>query len=120
MEELLTAMDRTAANFAKLQDVWNRAARFVPTGPFRGSYPEYDNLRRAWKDLLAGLPLIDGWTITDELPDVDALGQAYIDYLDIGEAPVPGSRGRAEARQGSRRILVSAQPGPEPGRPRAA
>lgn len=89
MDELLTAMDRTAANLAKLQDVWNRAARFIPTSPSRGSHPEYDNLRRAWKDLLAGLPPIDGWTITDELPDIDALGQDYIDYWDIGEAPFP-------------------------------
>ncbi len=87
IDELLTAMDRTAANLAKLQDVWNRAAPFVPTGPSRGSDPEYDNLRRVWKNLLAGLPPVDSWTITDELPDIDALGQAYIDYLDIGEAP---------------------------------
>lgn len=89
MDELLTAMDRTAANLVKLQDVWNRAARFVPTGPSRGSHPEYDNLRRAWNDLLAGLPPIDGWTITDELPDIDALGQDFIDYFEISEAPFP-------------------------------
>ncbi|MGH3830187.1 MAG: hypothetical protein ACRDRS_06980 [Pseudonocardiaceae bacterium] len=87
MDELLNAMDRTAANLAKLQDIWDRAAPFIPTGPSRGSHPEYDDLRRAWKDLLVGLPAIDGWTITDELPDTDALGQAYIDYFDIGEAP---------------------------------
>lgn len=87
MDELLTVMDRTAANLAKLQDVWNRAARFVPTGPARGSHPEYDNLRRAWKDLMAGLPPIDGWTITDELPDIDELGQDYIDCFDISVAP---------------------------------
>lgn len=47
MDELLTAMDRAAANLAKLQDVWNRAAQFIPSGPSRGSHPEYDNLRRA-------------------------------------------------------------------------
>lgn len=48
---------------------------------------EYDNLRRAWKDLLAGLPPIDGWTITDELPDIDDLGQAYIDCFEISVTP---------------------------------
>ena len=87
MNELLNAMDRTAANLAKLRDIWDHAARFVPIGPARGSHPEYDNFRRAWKDLLAGLPPIDYWTITDELPDIDALGKAYIDCRDIGEAP---------------------------------
>ncbi len=89
MDELLTAMDRTSANLAKLEDLWRRAAPFLPTGPSRGSDPEYDNLRRAWQDLLAGLPPIDGWTITEELPDADALGQDFIDYLEIGEPPFP-------------------------------
>jgi hypothetical protein len=37
--------------------------------------------------LLPGLPPIDGWTITDELPDIDELGQNYIDYFEIGETP---------------------------------
>jgi hypothetical protein len=40
-------------------------------------------------DLLPGLPAIDGWTITDPLPDIDALGQAFIDYADIMEPPWP-------------------------------
>ncbi|MGW7533311.1 restriction endonuclease [Amycolatopsis sp. NPDC054798] len=88
LEDLLNAMDRTAANLTKLEDVWRRAQPFVPTSPARGSDPEYDDLRRAWSDLLAGLPQIDGWTITDELPDIDELGQAYIDYFEISEPPI--------------------------------
>jgi hypothetical protein len=87
LDKLLKAMDMASANLAKLENVWNRAFPFVPRGPMRGSHPEYDNLRRAWKDLLPGLPPIDGWTITDELPDMDGLGQSFIDYLDIGEPP---------------------------------
>lgn len=89
LDELLTAMDRTAANLAKLEDVWKRAEPFIPSGPARGSHPEYDDLRRTWHDLLVGLPPIDGWTITEELPDIDGLGQAFIDYLEIGEPPFP-------------------------------
>jgi len=87
LDDLLTAMDRTEANLAKLEDVWSRAASFIPAGPARGSDPEYDDLGRAWMDLLSGLPPIDGWTITDPLPDIDALGQSFIDYMDIGEPP---------------------------------
>ena len=89
IEDLLNAMDRTAANLAKLDQVWARAHWFIPTGPARGSNPEYDDLRRAWLDLLPGLPPIDGWTITGPLPDIDSLGQAFIDYADIGEQPWP-------------------------------
>jgi hypothetical protein len=87
LDDLLNAMDRAEANLAKLENVWNRAASFIPTSPTRGSDPEYDDLGRARVDLLPGLPPIDGWTITDPLPDIDALGQGFIDYMDIGEPP---------------------------------
>jgi hypothetical protein len=80
-------MDRAAANLAKLEGVWSRATAFIPEGPARGSPPEYDDLRRAWADLLPGLPMIDGWTVTDPLPDIDEMGQEFIDYIDIGEHP---------------------------------
>jgi hypothetical protein len=87
LEELLNAMDRAEANLAKLENVWGRASSFVPTGPARGSHPEYDDLRRGWADLLPGLPPVDGWTITDPLPDIDEIGQMFIDYLEISEPP---------------------------------
>jgi hypothetical protein len=87
LDELLSVMDRPAADLARLQGIWDRAVSFIPTGPSRGTPDEYEDLARAWADLLASLPPIDGWTITEELPDIDAMGQAFIDYLDIGEAP---------------------------------
>ena len=87
LNDLLNAMDRTAANLAKLDDVWGRAVSFMPTGPARGSNPQYDDLRRAWADLLRGLPLIDGWTITAPLPDIDEIGQIFIDCFEISQYP---------------------------------
>lgn len=87
LDELLNAMDRTAANLAKLDDVWRRAAAFLPNGPAAGSPAEYDDLCRAWDDLLPGLPTIDSWTITGRLPDIDARGRDFIDYAEIGEPP---------------------------------
>lgn len=85
LNDLLDALDRTGANLAKLEHVWLRAASFIPTGPARGSDPEYDDLRRAWADLLPGIRPIDGWTITDPLPDLDELGQNFIDLWEVGE-----------------------------------
>lgn len=87
LEELLSAMDWAAADLARLEVVWERAGTLVPTGPARGSDPGYDELSRMWRNLLVGLPLIDGWTITADLPDLDDIGQSYIDHLDIGELP---------------------------------
>lgn len=87
MDALLNALDRAAANLTKLENVWARAAPMLPTGPAAGSTPEYDDLCRAWRDLLIGLPPIDGWTVTDELPDADGIGRAFIDYFEISEIP---------------------------------
>ena len=85
LDELLSALDRTAANLGKAEDVWARAKPLIPTRPARGSSPEYEDLARAWKDLLRGLPPIDGWSVTAELPDIVELGQAYLDMELIGE-----------------------------------
>nr|WP_168515171.1 hypothetical protein [Streptomyces sp. S1D4-11]QIZ00512.1 hypothetical protein HEP87_50395 [Streptomyces sp. S1D4-11] len=38
-------------------------------------------------DLLPGFPPIDGWTITDPLPDIAAMGQSFIDFVEIDELP---------------------------------
>lgn len=87
LTELLDVLDRTAANVEKLDAVWERAETFIPRGPSGGSDPEYDDLRRAWADLLPGLPTIDGWTITAPLPDIDDIGRAFIDWMEVGELP---------------------------------
>ncbi|MFI0144657.1 restriction endonuclease [Streptomyces globisporus] len=87
LEELLRAMDRTAANLKKLESVWEQAKPFIPTGPQLGSSVQYDGLKAAWADLLPGLPPIDGWTITDLLPDIGDIGQAFLDYREIGMSP---------------------------------
>ncbi len=87
LRDLLEQMDRAAANLSKLERIWERASQFIPQGPSIGSHPEYDDLARSWDDLLEGLPLIDGWTIREGLPDIAALGQGYLDYAEIGEVP---------------------------------
>ncbi|MCG5464837.1 restriction endonuclease [Micromonospora sp. MED01] len=85
LDELLTVMDRTSANLERLQAIWDRAYPLLPTGPSAGSTNEYDDLTRAWNDLLPGLPRINGWTISESLPDMGGIGQAYIDYLELSE-----------------------------------
>lgn len=80
-------MDKVATNLTKLAAIWERAAPMLPTGPSRGTTVEYEDLARSWRDLLQGLPPIDSWTITEDLPDQDGLGQTFLDYAEIGEPP---------------------------------
>lgn len=87
LEELITTMDKVAANLAKMTAVWERAQPMLPSGPSRGRTPEYEDLARGWNDLRSGLPPIDGWTITSPLPDQDDIGSEYIDYFEVGESP---------------------------------
>jgi hypothetical protein len=83
LNDLLSVIDRAAANLAKLEEVWHRAEPFIPSGPAIGSHPEYDDLRRTWDDLLVGLPKIDGCTITESLPEIDVLGHAYLEFAEM-------------------------------------
>ena len=85
LNDLLLTMDRVAANLARLDGIWERAKPLLPSSPSRGSSQEYDDLRRSWSSLCRGLLPIDGFTVSDELPDADAAGQAFIEYWEIGE-----------------------------------
>lgn len=82
-------MERTAANVSRLETVWERAREFIPEGPAAGSSPEYDDHCRAWRGLVEALPLIHGFRIQAELPDIDEIGRAFLSYAEIGEPPFP-------------------------------
>ncbi|MFE6735575.1 restriction endonuclease [Microbacterium sp. NPDC057650] len=95
LEDLLRVMDRAAANLAKLQAIWDRAEPMIPTGPQRGTTREYEDLRRVWGTLVAGLPPIDGYTVTEQLPDIDVAGQTFMQYWELSE-PAFGLRNELE------------------------
>lgn len=84
LNELLGAMDATAANLQKLDQVWSRAQGIIPTSPSEGSSREYDDLCRIWVDLLTGLPLIGGWTVSVELPDANEIGRRHVNDRSFG------------------------------------
>lgn len=87
LDSLLTTFDKVAVNLEKLERVWERAKPFVAEAPQFGSPPEYQTLSRSWDDLLPGLPPIDGWRIMEGLPEVDSLGQMFLDYQEAGLFP---------------------------------
>lgn len=85
--------DTAAANLVKLEEIWRRAEPLIPSSAVVvGRSVEFDDLQRRWRDLLPGLPPVDGYTITDELPDPIRIGQAYVGELDADPwAPPTGT-----------------------------
>lgn len=88
LDQLLTTFDKVDANLTKLERIWQRAEPLLPDGPHVGTTPEYVMLARTWHDLLPGLLPIDGWTITESLPDMDELGRTFLEYFQVSELPV--------------------------------
>jgi restriction endonuclease len=89
LEQLLAAFDAAAANLAKAEAVWQRVRPLMPNSAVLGDPPGFDDLARAWIDLIAGLPPINDWTITDALPTPNDIGRGFLDWMEIGEPPWP-------------------------------
>jgi hypothetical protein len=88
LDAVLAVMDRVSANLERMQAIWDRAYPLLPSGPSCGSTSEYDDLVRAWNDLLKGLPPIDGWTITEPIPGMNEIGMLFMEYVVIAEPPI--------------------------------
>jgi hypothetical protein len=90
LNELFNAFDRAAANVSRLEKVWERAAAFFPPSASRNPQTyrvEYEDLQRAWADLLTGLPPISGQRLGTPLADLNALDQQLeaLDWNDHGD-----------------------------------
>ncbi len=85
----LATYDRVSLNLDKLDRVWQQMGELLPRGLFIGSGdPDevtYDELGEAWKEIAASLPAIDGWRLDATVFGYAAIGQARVDYMDIGE-----------------------------------
>jgi hypothetical protein len=89
LEKLLAVFDAAAANLAKAEAIWERAQPMLPSTPVLGDVPGFDDLARAWDDLVAGLPRVSGWTIVDPLPTPNDIGRGFLGWWEIGEPPWP-------------------------------
>jgi hypothetical protein len=89
LEKLLAVFDAAAANLAKAEAIWQRARPLLPSSAVFGDAPGFDDLVRAWTDLIKGLPPIGEWTITDPLPTPNEIGRGFLDWMEVGEPPWP-------------------------------
>jgi hypothetical protein len=80
------SLDRAWGDAARMATLWERARPLLPTTPAVGSPPEYRQLQREWRLLRRGLPRVDGWTVTCDLPDPDDVGEALTQAWILGES----------------------------------
>lgn len=83
--EALREFESTEANLAKLERLRQEIEILVPKRIQFGTNPDYEDRCRAFKDILASLPMIDSWKPECGFPDLNDLAQARLDAEDIGE-----------------------------------
>src|SRR5688572_954220 len=72
----------------------------LPRSPSFGAPPGYDDACFSFRRVLAQMPAIDGFQITDELSDYDAAAQMRLDALEIGDIEASISVSKALTEQG--------------------
>jgi hypothetical protein len=91
LEDALREFDNTEANLQRLAKIWAEMSEIVPQGiAFMAGSPEgrrYDELNRAFADIAAALPKLDGWIITSRPVGLNELAQDRLDAQDVGEIP---------------------------------
>ena len=89
----LRQFEATEANLAKLERLWSEIRKLIPTGIEFGRNPTYEERVRVYVDILAALPMIDGWK-PDSVPmDLNAIGQSRLDASEVGETSIEISLG---------------------------
>jgi Restriction endonuclease len=81
----LRQFEATEANLAKLERLWSEISKLTPSGLQFGSDPTYEECVRAFKDVLAALPSIDGWKPESVPMDLNSIGQNRLDAKEVGE-----------------------------------
>lgn len=71
----LRQFEATEANLAKLERLWSEISKLTPSGLQFGSDPAYEEGVRAYKDVLAALPSVDGWKAQSVPMDLNSIGQ---------------------------------------------
>lgn len=92
LNDALKQFDAVETNLARLDKVMESYEALIPAGiSFTAGSPEglrADELQEVFRDLVASLPPIDGWTIDAALLDLDDIAQSRLDAADIGEPQI--------------------------------
>jgi hypothetical protein len=79
----LKEFEATEANLLKLERLWDEIQELIPQGIVFGEDPRYGERCRAFDEILAALPMIDGWKPSISLPDLNGIAQDRFDAKDL-------------------------------------
>lgn len=81
----LRQFEASDANLTKLESLWAKIEKLIPSGLQFGSNPVYEENVRSYHDVLSALPKIDGWKPESIPMDLNAIGQSRLDAEEVGE-----------------------------------
>jgi hypothetical protein len=86
LNEALKSFEATEANLAKLEALWKEISALIPEGIAFGGDADgiYDDRCRAFSDVAAGLPKIDGNELQVGIFAYDEIGQMRLDAKEAG------------------------------------
>ncbi|WP_330340928.1 restriction endonuclease [Streptomyces sp. NBC_00557] len=88
LEQALEQFDAVDANLRRLEKVWEELRQLVPDGVvFAGGSPEdrrYQDLCRAYRQILTGLPPIGDFCITSAPESLNVIAQNRLDAQEVG------------------------------------
>jgi hypothetical protein len=76
------------ANLSKLERLWDQIQHSTPGGIVFGPDEEYEDLCRAYSNIIKELPKIDGWKPTSEPIELDGIAQSRLEAKELGEIGV--------------------------------
>lgn len=85
LDKAIRTFEAVEANLAKLERLWEQIYGLIPGGIAFGSNNQYEELCRAYVNVLAHLPKIDDWKPATEPYDLDSIAQNRFDALEIDE-----------------------------------
>lgn len=100
LEQALKQFERVETNISRIDALWEEMEKLIPQGiSFADTSPEarrYEDFRRAYTDLLKGLPPLDGYAITTAPQTLDEIAGGRMDAAEVGEPEIAISVAQAE------------------------
>lgn len=100
LEQALEQFEKVETNLSRIDALWEEMEKLVPQGiSFADASPEarrYEDFRRAYADLLTGLPPLDGYVVSTGPQTLDEIAAGRMDAADVGEPEISISVAQAE------------------------